>query len=76
MMTDAHTTQRRASLNGQRRIPEALKTAGLLAFLILAYGIVGRMDYEDALAMEAAAKAQQPQAVQLASTSESTTCGK
>ena len=52
-MTDAHTTQRRASLKGQRRIPEALKTAGFIAFFILAYGIVGRMDYEDAVAMEA-----------------------
>lgn len=76
MMTDAHTTQRRASLNGQRRIPEALKTAAILAFIFLAYGIVGRMDYEDAVAMEAAANAQRPQAVQLASATESTTCGK
>lgn len=65
-MTDPHTAQRRASLNGRRRIPEALKTAGFIAFFILAYGIVGRMDYEDAVAMEAAQNGQQPQAVQLA----------
>lgn len=75
-MTDLQTTMRHTGLSGQRRIPEALKTAGLLAFFILAYGIVGRMDYEDAVAMEAAAKAQQPQAVQLASAAESTACGK
>lgn len=75
-MNDAHTALRRASLKPQRRIPEALKTAGFLALFLLAYGIVGRMDYEDAVAMEAAANAQRPQAVQLASAAESTTCGK
>ena len=75
-MNDAHTALRRASLKAQRRIPEALKTVGCLAFFLLTYGIVGRMDYEDAVAMEAAAKAQQLQAVQLASATESTNCGK
>lgn len=75
-MNDAHTALRRASLKPQRRIHEALKTAGFLALFLLAYGIVGRMDYEDAVAMEAAANAQRPQAVQLASATESTTCGK
>lgn len=74
-MNDAHSALRRASLTPQRRIPEALKTAGFIAFFILAYGIVGRMDYEDAVAMEAAAQAQQPQAVQLAIASEGTGCG-
>lgn len=75
-MISTKSTYCGTSLKRQRRIPEALKTAGLLAFFILAYGIVGRMDYEDAVAMEAAAMAQQSQAVQLASATESTTCGK
>lgn len=35
----------------------ALKNALCIAGLLLAYGIVGRMDYEDAMLMESAAPA-------------------
>ena len=76
-MTDHNTAARMAMIGRKRfRISENAKAALAIVALFLAYGIVGRMDYEDALAMEAAAKAQQPQAVQLASATESTTCGK
>ena len=76
-MTDHNTAARMAMIGRKRfRISENAKAALAVVALFLAYGIVGRMDYEDALAMEAAAKAQQPQAVQLTSATESTTCGK
>jgi hypothetical protein len=64
-MIDAHTTARRAWLKSlQPRTPfirrhgENLKNALLLAVLLLAFGIVGRMDYEDALATEVALNAE------------------
>ena len=34
-------------------LKDAAKTAALIVFILLAFGIVGRMDYEDALAVEA-----------------------
>ena len=51
---DANTATRRewlASLQGKRqlRLGECSKTALILAFFLLAYGIVGRLDYEDEL---------------------------
>ena len=51
-MTDHHTSQRLLFIKG-RRTAERLKAAGLIALFFLAFGIVGRMDYEDAVAMEA-----------------------
>lgn len=32
---------------------DALKTAAVIVFILLAFGIVGSMDYEDAVALEA-----------------------
>ncbi|MDR0672898.1 MAG: hypothetical protein LBF93_04375 [Zoogloeaceae bacterium] len=32
---------------------DALKTAAVIVFILLAFGIVGSMDYEDAIALEA-----------------------
>lgn len=74
-MTDHHTRQRLLFIKGYRTA-ERLKAACMIALFFLGLGIVGRMDYEYAVAMEAAANAQRPQAVQLASATESTTCGK
>lgn len=39
----------------RQAIKDAALSAALLAFLLLAFGIVGRMDYEDALRTEAEA---------------------
>ncbi len=50
-MTDHHTSQRQLFIKGSRTA-ERLKAAGLIALFFLAFGIVGRMDYEDAVAME------------------------
>jgi hypothetical protein len=36
------------------RIPASVKNAAALILVVVAYGIVGTMDYEDAVAMEAA----------------------
>lgn len=36
------------------RIPASVKNAAALILIVIAYGIVGNMDYEDAVAMEAA----------------------
>lgn len=51
---DANTAARRewlASIQGKRqfRLGERSKTALILAFFLLAYGVVGRLDYEDEL---------------------------
>ena len=51
---DVNTASRRewlASIQGKRqlRLGERSKTALILAFFLLAYGIVGRLDYEDEL---------------------------
>lgn len=51
---DANTAARREWLSGlqgkrQFRLGERAKTALILAFFLLAYGIVGRLDYEDEL---------------------------
>lgn len=51
-MTDHHTSRRLLFIKG-RQTAERLKAAGLIALFFLAFGIVGRMDYEDAVAMEA-----------------------
>ena len=64
-MTDHRTSQRLLFIKGSQTA-ERLKAAGLIALFFLAFGIVGRMDYDDAVAMEAAQKGQQPQAVQVA----------
>lgn len=37
-----------------KKIPEPLKAMGLFLLIILAMGIVGEMDYQDALIAEAA----------------------
>lgn len=50
-MTDHHTRHRPLFIKG-RRTAERLKAAGLIALLFLAYGIVGTMDYEDAVGQE------------------------
>lgn len=47
-MTDHHTRHRPLFIKG-RRTAERLKAAGLIALFFLAYGIVGTMDYEDAV---------------------------
>lgn len=52
-MTDHHTSQRLLFIKG-RQTAERLKAAGMIAAFFLAFGIVGRMDYDDAVAMEAA----------------------
>lgn len=65
-MTDYHTTQRHLFIKNSTGLVDRLKTAGAIVFIVLAFGIVGRMDYDDAVAMEAAQNGQQPQAVQLA----------
>ena len=51
---DANTAARREwldSIQGKRlfRLGERSKTALILAFFLLAYGVVGRLDYEDEL---------------------------
>lgn len=51
---DVNTASRRewlASIQGKRqlRLGERSKTALILAFFLLAYGVVGRLDYEDEL---------------------------
>lgn len=46
----------RATRPGWREIAPALRTAGVLAFLLLAWGIVGRLDYETAHAAEMEAR--------------------
>ncbi len=55
-MTDYHTTQRQLFLRGRRPLHDALVTALYVAGFLLLYGIVGEMDYEDAVAMEAASE--------------------
>lgn len=40
------------------RLINRLKNAALLAIVVICYGIVGAMDYEDAVMMEAATQAQ------------------
>lgn len=65
-MTDYHTTQRHLFIKNSTGLVDRLKTAGAIVFVVLAFGIVGRMDYDDAVAMEAAQNGQQPQAVQVA----------
>jgi Tfp pilus assembly protein PilV len=37
---------------------ENLKTAAVIALLLIAYGIVGTLDYQDAIAQEAALNAE------------------
>ena len=37
-----------------KKIPEPLKATGLFLLIILAMGVVGEMDYQDALRAEAA----------------------
>lgn len=65
-MTDHHTSQRHLFIKDSTRLVDRIKTAGGILFVVLAFGIVGRMDYDDAVAMEAAQKGQQPEAVQVA----------
>ncbi len=74
-MTDYQTTNRHLFLNSRSRVRDHLKTAAGVALFILAFGIVGRMDYDDAVAMEAMQQAQQPQVEQLASAAP-TVCNK
>ena len=47
-MTDRNTRHRPLFIKG-RRTAKRLKAAGLIALLFLAYGIVGTLDYEDAI---------------------------
>ena len=51
-----HRLAWRWSFSAQRRadIRSGLKTAGVIAAILLAHGITGRMDYEDALRQEIA----------------------
>lgn len=65
-MTDYHTTQRHLFIKDSTRLVDRIKTAAGILFVVMAFGIVGRMDYDDAVAMEAAQKGQQPEAVQVA----------
>lgn len=54
-MQDAHTKQRQASFRTTpKQIPESIKVAASLAVIFFAYGFVGHMDYQDAIAMDAA----------------------
>lgn len=56
-MTDHNTAARMAMIGRKRfRISENAKAALAVVALFLAYGIVGRMDYDDAVAAEAASK--------------------
>lgn len=47
----------RSARPGLRELTPALRTAALLAGLLAAYGIVGRLDYQDARAAELEARA-------------------
>lgn len=58
MRDDANTAGRRAWLavlqgNPRSRIGDSLKTALFLVLILTAYGIVGRLDYEDELMWQA-----------------------
>lgn len=56
-MTDHNTAARMAMIGRKRfRISENAKAALAIVALFLAYGIVGEMDYQDALAAESASK--------------------
>ncbi len=56
-MTEYRTIQRNLFLQGRRaKLLSNLKQAAIAALFTLAFGIVGTMDYEDAVAMEAASK--------------------
>ncbi len=53
-MTDYHTSQRQLFLRGRRPLHDALVTALYVAGFFLLYGIVGEVDYQDAVAIDAA----------------------
>ncbi len=56
-MTEYRTIQRNLFLQGRRaKLISRLKEIAIAAIAILALGIVGEMDYQDAVAMEAASK--------------------
>lgn len=55
---DVYTTNRRAKLSGKKFEPNALKNIAILALIFIAYGVVGRMDFDDE--MRAAGVAQAP----------------
>ena len=68
-MIDFNTTTRRNRLAGlqRRSLAERFKPAAVLLLIFIAYGIVGRMDYDDAVASSQQATATQPQVVLVAS---------
>lgn len=54
-MTEYRTIQRNLFLQGRRaKLLSHLKQAAVAALFTLAFGIVGEMDYQDAVAIEAA----------------------
>ncbi len=56
-MTDYRTIQRNLFLQGRRaKLISRLKEVAIAALVILVLGVVGEMDYQDAVAMEAASK--------------------
>lgn len=68
-MIDFNTATRRNRLSGiqRRSFAERFKPAAILLLIFIAYGIVGRMDYEDELASSQQAATAQPQVVLVAS---------
>ncbi len=56
-MTEYRTIQRNLFLQGRRaKMISRLKEVAIAALVILVLGVVGEMDYQDAVAMEAASK--------------------
>ncbi len=56
-MTEYRTIQRNLFLQGRRaKLISRLKEVAIAALVILVLGVVGEMDYQDAVAMKAASK--------------------
>lgn len=69
-MIDFNTTTRRSRIAGlqRRSLAERFKPAAILFLIFIAYGIVGRMDFEDEVARsQAQTQTAQPQVVLVAS---------
>lgn len=56
-MMDAYSTRRQNQLKGKKFEPNALKNIAILALIFIAYGVVGRMDFDDEMRAAGVAKA-------------------
>lgn len=57
-MNDAYTNRRQQQLKGKKFEPTVLKNVAILALIFIAYGVVGRMDFDDEMRAHGATQAQ------------------